>query len=97
MYPETVQRIIVYPADVVLYTVWAVVKWFMDPVTREKVQPMMLLSGVEQYIDRQYIPKSMVSGNTVLLWLAGLPVLCWVTFFLFLVGDVCSAVLGFPY
>jgi len=59
MYPETVQRIIVYPADVVLYTVWAVVKWFMDPVTREKVQPMMMLSGVEQYIDRQYIPKSM--------------------------------------
>lgn len=59
MYPETVQRIIVYPADVVLYTVWAVVKWFMDPVTREKVQPMMMLSGVEQFIDRQYIPKNM--------------------------------------
>jgi len=59
MYPETVQRIIVYPADVLLYTVWAVVKWFMDPVTREKVQPMMMLSGVEQYIDRQHIPKAM--------------------------------------
>lgn len=53
-------RAIIYPSDVVFYSIWAIVKWFMDPVTREKVQPMMYLSGVEQYIDRQYIPKSMV-------------------------------------
>jgi hypothetical protein len=46
---------------VLFYTIWAIAKWFVDPVTRDKVQMMMYLSGVEQYIDRQYIPKSMVS------------------------------------
>jgi len=59
LFPETLMRAIIYPSDVVFYSIWAIVKWFMDPVTREKVQPMMYLSGVEQYIDRQYIPKSM--------------------------------------
>jgi hypothetical protein len=37
-----------------------VVKWFIDPVTAAKVQPMMYQSGVEQFIDRKHIPKSMV-------------------------------------
>jgi hypothetical protein len=36
------------------------VKWFIDPVTAAKVQPMMYQSGVEEFIDRMYIPKSMV-------------------------------------
>ncbi len=56
-------RAIIYPSDIVFYSIWAIAKWFVDPVTREKVQPMMYLSGVEQFIDRQYIPKAMVRAQ----------------------------------
>ena len=60
LFPETLQRAVIYPSDILFYSIWAIAKWFVDPVTREKVQPMMYLSGVEQFIDRQYIPKCMV-------------------------------------
>ena len=63
LFPETLMRAVIYPSDIVFYSIWAIAKWFVDPVTREKVQPMMYLSGVEQFIDRQYIPKSMVSST----------------------------------
>jgi len=59
LFPETLLRAVIYPSDLLFYSIWAIAKWFVDPVTREKVQPMMYLSGVEQFIDRQYIPKSM--------------------------------------
>lgn len=61
MYPERVTRCILYPSDVVFYSLWNIAKWFFDPVVREKMKPMMYLSGVEEYIDRQHIPVSMVS------------------------------------
>lgn len=60
-------RAVIYPSDVLFYTAWALVKWFVDPVTREKVQPMMYLSGVEQFIERQYIPKAMVRNSWYIL------------------------------
>lgn len=59
MYPERVKRIIIHPADLVFYTLWNIGKWFLDPVTREKVQPMLYFYGVEQFIDRRYIPRGM--------------------------------------
>lgn len=59
LFPERLQRAIIFPSDLLFYTVWAIIKWFLDPVTREKVQPMLYFYGVEQYIDKQYIPKSM--------------------------------------
>lgn len=33
---------------------------FLDPVTRDKVQPMLMFVGVQQFIDDKYIPASMV-------------------------------------
>ncbi len=60
LFPETLLRAVIYPSDLLFYSIWAIAKWFVDPVTREKVQPMMYLSGVEQFIDRHFIPKSMV-------------------------------------
>ncbi len=66
LFPETLQRAVIYPSDILFYSIWAIAKWFVDPVTREKVQPMMYLSGVEQFIDRQYIPKSMVRFRLML-------------------------------
>eukprot|EP00349_Pseudokeronopsis_sp_Brazil_P006057 CAMPEP_0202966760 /NCGR_PEP_ID=MMETSP1396-20130829/11317_1 /ASSEMBLY_ACC=CAM_ASM_000872 /TAXON_ID= /ORGANISM="Pseudokeronopsis sp., Strain Brazil" /LENGTH=260 /DNA_ID=CAMNT_0049690993 /DNA_START=17 /DNA_END=799 /DNA_ORIENTATION=+ len=59
MYPERVKRIVIHPADLVFYTLWNIGKWFLDPVTREKVQPMLYFYGVEQFIDKKFIPRAM--------------------------------------
>jgi hypothetical protein len=59
-FPERVHRVIVYPSGFVFYGIWNIVKWFLDPVTQAKVQPMLALSGVQQYIDDEYIPKDLV-------------------------------------
>mmetsp|Transcript_9398 Transcript_9398/g.15466 ORF Transcript_9398/g.15466 Transcript_9398/m.15466 type:complete len:302 (-) Transcript_9398:643-1548(-) len=59
IFPERVKNTIIYPTDLLFYSVWNIAKWFLDPVTRNKVHPMMYLSGVEQYIDRKWIPKAM--------------------------------------
>jgi hypothetical protein len=34
---------------------WNVVQWFLDPVTRQKVCPVMYQSGVLQYIDPSFV------------------------------------------
>jgi len=42
-YPERLHRAIVYPSGIVFYSIWALVKLFLDPVTAQKVQPMLYL------------------------------------------------------
>jgi hypothetical protein len=59
-HPERLNRAIVYPSGVLFWSLWNVLKWFLDPVTRGKVCPVMYFSGVQQYIDDEYIPVSMV-------------------------------------
>jgi len=58
-YPERMHRAIVYPTGFVYYAIWNVFRWFLDPVTANKVQPMMYFSGVQQFIEDKYIPKAM--------------------------------------
>lgn len=58
-YPERLYRTIVYPSGMIFYGIWQVVQLFMDPVSRQKVKPVMYLSGVTEYIDRKYIPVQM--------------------------------------
>jgi len=58
-FPERLYRAVVYPSGLVFYGIWNIVKWFLDPVTQEKVQPVLALSGVQQYIDNKYIPVDM--------------------------------------
>jgi len=58
-FPERVHRVIVYPSGFIFYGIWNIVKWFLDPVTQAKVQPMLALSGVQQYIDDEYIPQDL--------------------------------------
>lgn len=62
-FPERVYRVIVYPSGFIFYGLWNMIKWFLDPVTQSKVQPMLALSGVQQYIDNEYIPSSMGGGS----------------------------------
>lgn len=50
-----------YPSGFVFYGIWNIVKWFLDPVTQGKVQPMLALSGVQQYINDEHIPRDLVS------------------------------------
>lgn len=58
-YPERVHRIIVYPGGYLFTMLWNVVKWFLDPVTQEKVKPVLYLEGVQEFIDNEFIPVSM--------------------------------------
>ena len=58
-FPERVYRIIVYPGGLVFTAVWNVVRWFLDPVTQDKVKPVLTLAGVQEFIDDVYIPSSM--------------------------------------
>ena len=58
-YPERLYRAVVYPSGLVFYTVWNIIKWFLDPVTQHKVQPVLTLAGVTEFIDPQYIPVHM--------------------------------------
>jgi hypothetical protein len=59
-YPERLHRAIVYPTGVIYWALWNIVKWFLDPVTAAKAAPMMYLSGVQEFIDDEYIPVGMV-------------------------------------
>jgi hypothetical protein len=53
-------KCVIYPSDWLYWTIWNVAKWFLDPVTRNKVHPVMTFGGVEEFIERKYIPKTMV-------------------------------------
>jgi hypothetical protein len=60
-HPERLYRAIVYPSGVVFWSLWNVVKWFFDPVTRSKVAPVVYFNGVQEFIDDEHIPASMVN------------------------------------
>jgi hypothetical protein len=53
-------KAILYPSDWIFWAIWNVGKWFLDPVTRNKVKAVVTFAGVEEFVDRKWIPKSMV-------------------------------------
>ncbi len=54
----------IYPSGLVFYGMWNVVQWFLDPVTRQKVCPVMTQAGVLQYIDPSYVPHEVGGTST---------------------------------
>lgn len=58
-YPERLHRCIVFPTGLVFVGLWNIIKWFLDPVTQAKIQPVLYLAGVQEFIDDEYIPISM--------------------------------------
>jgi hypothetical protein len=58
-YPERLYRAIIYPSGIVFYTFWNLIKLFLDPVTQHKVQPVLTLAGVQEFVDDEYIPSYM--------------------------------------
>jgi hypothetical protein len=63
-YPERLYRTIVYPSGFIFYGIWSLVSVFLDPVTRDKVKPVMYLSGVQEFVEDQYIPSEMGGKST---------------------------------
>ena len=43
----------------VFWGIWNVIKIFLDPVTQAKIQPVLRLEGVQEFISDEYIPRSM--------------------------------------
>lgn len=58
-YPERLCRAIVYPSGLIFYTIWNLIKWFLDPVTQDKVKPVLTLAGVQEFIADEFIPLHM--------------------------------------
>jgi hypothetical protein len=58
-YPERLFRAVVYPSGIVFYTIWNLIKWFLDPVTQHKVQPVLTVAGVTEFIEPMYVPRYM--------------------------------------
>jgi hypothetical protein len=62
-YPERLYRTVVYPSSIVFYGIFQLVSVFLDPVTRNKVKPVMYLSGVQEFIANEHIP-AMMGGES---------------------------------
>ena len=60
MYAERVYQIIVHPASVLFWSLWSVLRVFMDPTTAQKVKPIVFLYGLRELVDDEFIPKSLV-------------------------------------
>lgn len=61
LFPERIHRIIIYPTGALFYTIWNLAKWFIDPVTRDKVCTPNDYDELLEYIDEENIPVSIVS------------------------------------
>lgn len=59
-FPERLHRAIVYPSNLLFVMVWNIIRFFIDRVTQEKVKLVMTLPGVQEFIDDEFIPVSMV-------------------------------------
>jgi len=63
-YPERLGKLVVYPSGVVFWSIWNIIKWFLDPVTRQKVLPCVYFYGVQEHIADEHIPVIMGGKST---------------------------------
>jgi len=63
VFAERVETCYVHPAGLIFYTVFNIVKWFMDPVTRDKVTPVLYRSGLQDFIDPEVLPLPLGGTN----------------------------------
>lgn len=63
-FPERLYRVVIYPSGLVFYGMWNIVQWFLDPVTRQKVCPVMTQAGVLQYISPDYVSHEVGGTST---------------------------------
>ena len=63
LYPAGIKRTIVYPTSLLFYSMWSVVKWFVNSKTRRQVQTCLTLDGVREFIADEWIPANMVPSK----------------------------------
>ena len=63
VYPERLAKVIIHPTTVVFWSFFNIAKWFLDPVTREKICPCMYFYGVQEHIADEYIPATLGGGK----------------------------------
>jgi len=84
LHPERVAMFIIHPIDLVFHALFSIAKWFVDPVTRNKVRPMLFQSAVHELIDKQHLPVTLVMLTGRVCFLYGfqslsLPGVCYRT------------------
>lgn len=65
-FPEQCYMFIAHPINVVFYTIWAIAKLFLDPVTQQRVKPIVYQAAIQDIIDPMYIPIQMVKFAIIL-------------------------------
>lgn len=58
-YPERLDKILVYPANILFRSIWAVFKWFIDAKTRNKLVMLGNESQLQGYIDRSQLLRNL--------------------------------------
>lgn len=58
LYAERLKKVILHPTNVLLYSLVAIIKVFMDPASRDKIQCIMYQSALPDQIPKEYIPKA---------------------------------------
>lgn len=59
LYPERMRKCIVYPVNWFFTATWNIVKYFLDPITRDKIVLTNSSTEVSEHIDKEFLPASM--------------------------------------
>lgn len=65
--PESMERTCVYPCGPILRGLWQIVKWFFDPVTRNKVSMLGSPEAFKEYVPSDQLMKDM-GGTSDFVW-----------------------------
>lgn len=58
LYAERIYTVLAHPSGMVFYAVYNIIKWFLDPNTRDKVRPILYQVGLEDFVNREFISKT---------------------------------------
>lgn len=65
--PEAMERACVYPCGVLLRGLWQIVKWFFDPVTRNKISMLGSPEAFKDYVPSDQLMDDM-GGSSGFIW-----------------------------
>ena len=65
--PESMERTCVYPCGPILRGLWQIVKWFFDPVTRNKISMLGSPEAFKEYVPSDQLMRDM-GGTSDFVW-----------------------------
>jgi hypothetical protein len=65
--PEAMERACVYPCGVLLRGLWQIVKWFFDPITRDKISMLGSPEAFRDYVPNEQLMDDM-GGSSGFIW-----------------------------